>query len=105
MNAILRECEATVLTHEAIEIHLSYLRPAVEALAEKLDQANKNRIAGDATLVAKIDKTNEKLDQTTKDLIQRISAPQGSIDGLKWFVGSATLLVSGFTIVHELGWI
>lgn len=42
MNAILRDdCEAIVLTNEAIEVHLSYLRPAVEALGEKLEELDK----------------------------------------------------------------
>ena len=89
MNAILREeCEAPVLTYEAIEVHLSYLRPAVEevraelpvlrdkiealdkrlsdkidalsgSLNEKIDQANKHRVAGDAMLGEKIDQANK----------------------------------------------
>src|SRR3954467_5392927 len=87
MNAILRECEAVVLTNEAIEVHLSYLRPAVEALGEKIDrvngkidQANKDRIAGDAMLAQKIDQANndriagdamlaQKIDQANNDRI------------------------------------
>ena len=101
MNAIFRECEAVVLTNEAIEVHLSYLRPAVEALGEKLDQANKDRIAGDAMLAEKIDKTHEKLDQTN----HRISKVQGSIEGLKWFIASVALILSGVSIAHTLGWI
>ena len=160
MSAIVREeCEATVLTHEAIEVHLSYLRPAVEALGqrldqankdraagdallgekidqankdraagdallgekidqankdraagdallgEKIDQANKDRAAGDAMLAEKIDKTNEKIDQTSKDLTDRISKIQGSLDGLKWFIGSVALILSGLSIAHDLGWI
>jgi hypothetical protein len=119
MNAILREREADVLTNEAIEVHLSYLRPAVEALGEKIDQANKDRIAGDAMLAEKIDqanqdriagdtmlaekidKTNEKLDQTN----DRISKVQGSIDGLKWFIASVAVIVSGLSIAHTFGWV
>jgi hypothetical protein len=94
MNAILRECEAVVLTNEAIEVHLSYLRPAVEALGEKIDQANKDRIAGDAMLAEKIDQAND-----------RISKVQGSIDGLKWFVASIAVIVSGISLAHTFGWI
>ena len=124
MNAILREdCEAPVLTHEAIEVHLSYLRPAVEALgekldqankdraagdtvlAEKIDQANKDRAAGDAMLAEKIDRTNEKIELTSKDLTDRISKIQGSLDGLKWFISSIALILSGLSIAHSLGWI
>jgi hypothetical protein len=55
MNAVLREeYEAPVLTNEAIEVHLSYLRPAVETLIKKVDQADKDRAAGDALLADKI---------------------------------------------------
>src|SRR5687767_12650107 len=101
MNAIRRECEALVLTNEAIEVHLNYLRSAVEALAKKLDQANDNRIAGDAMLAGKIDQANkdriagdtmlaEKIDQT-KDQISKV---QGSIEGLKWFIASIAVILS-----------
>ncbi len=39
MNAVLRiEREAPVLTNEAIEVHLSYLRPAVEAIQAELPE-------------------------------------------------------------------
>ena len=108
-----------MLTNEAIEVHLSYLRPAVEALgekldqanedriasdamlAEKIDQANKDRIAGDAMLAEKIDKTNEKLDQTN----DRISKVHGSIEGLKWFIVSVAVILSGVSIAHTFSWI
>jgi len=86
MNAILRECEAAVLTNEAIEVHLSYLRSAAETLDKKtdkidetIDQANRDRIAGDAILAEKIDKTSEMIEQAN----DRISKVQGSIEGLK----------------------
>jgi hypothetical protein len=109
MNAIRRECEAVVLTNEAIEVHLSYLRPAVEALGEKLDQANKDRAGGDAMLAEKIDQANkdriagdamlaEKIDQT-KDQISKV---QGSIEGLKWFIVSVAVILSGLSIAHNL---
>src|SRR5689334_18517954 len=105
MNAILREYEAPVLTNEAIEVHLSYLRPAVEGLAQKLDQVSKESVARDEALAAKIDKTNEKLEQTNKDLVERTSKIQGSIDGLKWFIASIALILSGLSIAHNLNWI
>ncbi len=112
-----------MLTYEAIEVHLSYLRPAVEALSEKLDQANKDRVSGDATLAEKIDQANkdraagdvmlaEKIDQANKDraagdaaLMERAMDIQASLNGLKWFVTSATVLVSGLSIMHSLGWV
>jgi len=152
MNAIRRELEDAVLTHEAIEVHLSYLRPAVEALSQKLDDANKDRAAadaalaekidqanrdraagdalladkidlankdraagdamlaekiaaGDAMLAEKIDRSTERAEQTSKRLIEQISKLQGSVDGIKWFITSVALILSGFAIAHELGWI
>ena len=98
MNAILRKYEAPVLTNEAIEVHLSYLRPAVEGLAQKLDQVSKESVARDEMLAAKIEKTNQ-------DLIERTSKIQGSIDGLKWFIASIALILSGLSIAHNMGWI
>ena len=83
-----------MLTNEAIEVHLSYLRPAVEeiraelpVLREKIDQANKDRAAGDTALM------------------ERIMKLQGSVEGLKWFISSLALIVSGISIAHSLGWI
>ncbi len=113
MNAILRECEAdAVLTNEAIEVHLSYLRPAVETLIAKIDQANKDRIAGDEMLAQKIDQANQdriagdemlarKIDQAN----DRISGVQGSIEGLKWFIASIAVILSGLSLAHTFGWI
>ena len=98
MNAILRKYEAPVLTNEAIEVHLSYLRPAVEGLAQKLDQVSKESVARDEMLAAKIEKTNQ-------DLIERTSKIQGSIDGLKWFIASIALILSGLSIAHNMNWI
>lgn len=90
MNANRRESEAAVLTIEAIEVHLSYLRPAVEALDKKIDETNE-----------RIDKTNEKLDQTN----DRLSKVQGSIEGLKWFIASIAVILSGVSIAHTFEWI
>ena len=124
MNAILREeCEAPVLTHEAIEVHLSYLRPAVEeiraelpvlrekieALSEKLsgkiDQANKDRATGDAMLAEKIDQANKDRAAGDIALMERVMKIQSSLEGLKWFISSLALIVSGISIAHSLGWI
>ena len=87
-----------MLTNEAIEVHLSYLRPAVEGLAQKLDQVSKESVARDEMLAAKIEKTNQ-------DLIERTSKIQGSIDGLKWFIASIALILSGLSIAHNMNWI
>jgi hypothetical protein len=109
MNAILREYEAPVLTNEAIEVHLSYQRLAVEALVQKLDQVSKESVARDEMLAAKIDKIDEnlseKIEKTNRDLIERFSKIQGSIDGLKWFIASIAVILSGLSVAHNLGWI
>jgi hypothetical protein len=84
MSTILREkCEASVLTNEAIEVHLSYLRPSVEDVQAKL-----------LVLQEKIDK-----------LADRVMKIQASQDGLKWFISSLALLASGISIARSLGWI
>ena len=105
MNALLREYEAPVLTNDAIEVHLSYLRAAVEGLVQKVDQVSKESIARDEGLAQKIDKTNEKVEKINQNLIDRTSKIQGSIDGLKWFIASIALILSGLSIAHNLGWI
>jgi len=116
-----------VLTNEAIEVHLSYLRPAVEGLVQKLDQVAKESVARDEmlaskidrldealtakidkldeALTAKIDKVGEKLESTRQDLSERFSKIEGSIDGLKWFIASIAVILSGLSIGHNLGWI
>ena len=37
--------------------------------------------------------------------MERTSKIQGSIDGLKWFIASIALILSGLSIAHNLGWI
>jgi hypothetical protein len=114
MNAILdEECEAPVLTNEAIEVHLSYLRPAVEAVQAKLDaldtKLSEKIDTVDRSLNEKIDaldtKLSEKLDQTDKAHRERYMNIQASQNGLKWFIGSLTLIASGVSIARSLGWI
>jgi len=95
MNAILREkCEASVLTNEAIEVHLSYLRPAVEAVQARLLVLQEEVAAVDKRLSEKIDK-----------LAEQGMKIQASLDGLKWFIGSLALLASGISVAHSLEWI
>src|SRR5687768_8987358 len=112
MNAIRHEeRENSVLTNEAIEVHLSYLRTGLEAvqtelpklrqkietldekLSEKIDQANRDRAAGDAALGEKIDK-----------LAEVMMKMQGSQEGLKWFIASVAIIISGISIARTLGW-
>ena len=89
MNAILREQRETpVLTNEAIEVHLSYLRPAIEEVPAELPVLR------------------EKIDQVNKELTTgRFMKMQASLEGLKWFISSVALIVSGISVAHSLGWI
>lgn len=150
MNAVLLEKhEVLVLTNEAIEVHLSYLRPAVEAMQIELPELRKEMRALDEKLSGKIDaldeklngkidtlderlngkidaldeKLNDKIDALEKKLDGKIDALgsrlsektdhladqfrklQGSMDGLKWFISSLALIVSGISIAHSLSWI
>jgi hypothetical protein len=95
MNAILREeREARVLTNEAIEVHLSYLRPAVEAVGNELPELRKEIKALDEKLSTKLDK-----------LAERVLEMQGNQKGLILFLTIAGLLVSGISIARTLNWI
>ena len=76
MNAILREYEAPVLTNDAIEVHLSYLRAAVEGLVQKVDQVSKESVTRDEKLA-------QKLDQVSKDSIARDELLVQKIDKTK----------------------
>jgi len=131
MNAILREKDvAPVLTIEAIEVHLGHMQPDIAAVKaalpvlrdkidrlsektdSKIDQANRDRAAGDAMLAEKIDQANKdraagdtalagKIDHLT-ELVLEI---QGSQKGLKWFIGSATVIFGGIALARTMGWI
>jgi hypothetical protein len=75
MNAVLREeYEAPVLTNEAIEVHLSYLRPAVDRLIEKVD-------ALDEKLNGKVDDLNGKIDRLDKELNGKIDRLDKELNG------------------------
>lgn len=103
MNAVLdEECEAPVLTNEAIEVHLSYLRPAVEAVQAKLDVLDKRL---NEKIEALDKRLSEKLDQSDKAHRERYMNIQASQNGLKWFIGSLALIASGVSIARSLGWI
>jgi chromosome segregation ATPase len=117
MNAIFHEeCEAPVLTNEAIEVHLSYLRPSVEAVKAELPELRKEIKALDEKLSGKIDAVDEKLSGEISALDERLSGKfesladrlmkvQASQDGLKWFISTLALIVSGVSIARSLGWI
>ena len=106
MNAILHEeCEAAVLTHEAIEIHLSYLRPSVEALKAEVPELRKEIKALDDKLSAKIGALDEKFSGKMETLAERLMKVQASQEGLKWFISTLALIVSGVSIARSLGWI
>jgi hypothetical protein len=106
MNAILREeCEAPVLTNEAIEVHLSYLRPAVEAVHAELPALREKIEALDEKLSGRIEALDKRLSDKIDMLTDQVSKIHGSQDGLKWFIGSLALIASGISIAHSLGWI
>jgi Skp family chaperone for outer membrane proteins len=134
MNAIRHEeREKFVLTNEAIEVHLSYLRTGFEAvqtelpkLREKIEAVDEKLSAdiksGDDRLASRIDALGEKLsrkiDQANTDraagdaalgekidrLIEVVLKMQGSQDGLKWFIASVAIIASGVSIARSLGW-
>jgi chromosome segregation ATPase len=80
MNAVLREeHEVPVLTNEAIEVHLSYLRPAVEAVQAELPLRREKIEARDEKLSGKIDALGEKLSGRIDELDERLN---GRIDAL-----------------------
>ena len=100
MNAIIREkYEAHVLTYDAIEVHLTYIRSGLDAmqatlpvLRDKIDQlsiradaklekADEGRASGDATLGVKIDKAVEKLAASDAALGVKIDNSTEKLDG------------------------
>ena len=117
MNAILREeCEAPVLTNEAIEIHLSYLRPAVEAMQAELpvlrkeikaldEKLNRKIDALDERLNGKIDALDRRLSDKIDKLTERVLEMQGNQKGLILFLTIVGLLASGVSIARTLSWI
>jgi hypothetical protein len=120
MNALIREkYEAPVLTDEAIEVHLTYLRNGFDSLtarldsltaqfnwlaarietvntslSEKIDKASEQRAAGDAALSVKMDKLTEKVLEI-----------QGHQKALLWVIGLATVISSLVSIARTLDWI
>jgi chromosome segregation ATPase len=128
MNAILHEeCEATVLTHEAIEVHLSYLRSGLEAVQADLPELRKevkaldDKLSGkfealdekftgkfealDEKFTGKFETLDEKFTGKFETLADRLMKVQASQEGLKWFIGSLALISSGVSIAHSLGWV
>lgn len=117
MNAMFQEdWEASVLNNEAIEVHLSYLRPAIEklnvkvdALDEKIDRVDQ-KLSGkieavDKKLTDKIDALDTKLTGKIDQLSERFMEMQASLTGFKWFIGSTTVIFIAITTAHHLGWI
>jgi chromosome segregation ATPase len=135
MNAMLREkYEVTVLTNEAIEVHLSYLRPAVESMQAELPAVRQEIKALDEKLTGKIDAQGEMLtgkidaqgemlngkidaqgemlngkidalgDKLDK-LSERVLEMQGNQKGLILFLTLSTLIFSGFAAARQLNWI
>ena len=110
MNAILREeYEAPVLTNDAIEVHLNYLRSGFDAmqlavvglrdkidhvsakLDSKFEQANTERAAGDVSLGTKIDRANADRAAGDTALMGKIDAGDAALLA-KIDAGDAALL-------------
>lgn len=98
-----------MLTNEAIEAHLSYLRPAVEALGHKLDQVSRKIDAGLSPLVEKPNDTFDEMaknrDQNRQELNECTSRILATVDEIKLSVCIGAILASGASIAHSLGWI
>ena len=131
MNAIIREnYEAPVLTHETIEVHLTYLRTGLDAmqaalavlrdkidqlsdrvdtkfeklearLNSKIDMANELRAGGDAVLGTRIDKLNEKVSKVTDDLAE-VKAYRKALFWVLSIVGTGA---AGVSIARTFDWI
>jgi chromosome segregation ATPase len=81
MNANLREeYEVPVLTIEAIEVHLSYLRPALEGVEAELPELRKEMKALDEKLSGKIESLDEKLSGKIEALDERLSSKIEAVD-------------------------
>ena len=88
-----------------IEVRLSYLRPAVEALAAKVDQANQDRAAGDVMLAEKIDNVSKVVLKIDSQLAAILWVGGGLValvtlaitvgKAFKWFQCAGTLRDSG----------
>jgi hypothetical protein len=81
-------------------------------LSEKIDQANKDRAAGDAILGEKIDQANKDraagdaaLSDKIDNLAEMMMNIQGSQEGIKWFVANSDIIASGVSVARSLGWI
>ena len=131
MNAIIREkYEAHVLTYDAIEVHLTYIRSGLDAmqatlpvLRDKIDQlsiradakiekADEGRASGDAALGVKIDNSTEKLDgkiDKLTDVVSKIAIEQAKIQGqmktMILLLSMAGIVASGVSIAHTFEWI
>jgi hypothetical protein len=75
------------------------------ALSEKIDQANKDRAAGDTMLAEKIDRLSARMDAKFDRLTEVVHEIRGSQKGLKWFIGSITVILGGVALARTLGWI
>ena len=131
MNAIIKEeYEAPVLTNEGIEIHLTYLRTGFdamqaalpvlrdkidarsekadarfEALSAKIDDANKQRAAGDAALGEKIEKVNANLSEKIENLTKIVIGVEAHQRAALWVISLGTLAGVSVSIARTLGWI
>jgi len=124
MNAILRErYEAPVLTNEAIEVHLTYLRSGFDAmqsalpvlrdkidqLSEKMDEkfaasnaalvamiekADAGRAAGDAALAEMIRKASDDTNEKLGQVGKDVAGLQGMVRAILWLLASLVALIT-----------
>jgi chromosome segregation ATPase len=96
MNAILHEeCEATVLTYEAIEVHLSYLRSGLEAVQADLPELRKEVKALDDKLSGKFEALDEKFTGKFEALDEKFTGKFEALD--EKFTGKFETLDEKFT--------
>ena len=100
MNAIIRKkCEAPVLTNEAIEVHLMYLRSGLDAvqsalpvLRDKIDQLS-------MTVDSKIEKSTARIEAVNAALSEKIDKTNARIEAINTSLGEK--IVAGDTALGQ----
>jgi DNA anti-recombination protein RmuC len=83
MNAILRDpCEAPVLTHETIEVHLHYLRSGLDSVQTALPVLRDKIDSLAAAVDSKLEKTNARIDALGISLTEQIKETNTRIESV-----------------------
>jgi hypothetical protein len=91
MNAISRKKdEATVLSSEAIEVHLQYLRSGLDRLENRFEKTD-----------ARFEKADARLDTLTHDLAE----VRGYQKALFWVLSLAGTGAAALSIARTFGWV